>query len=125
MASNGTTGDGAAALAGVNVSAAAQAAIRRAIEQLQPHVNEDPRLRALAQKLTAIGNPSDFDADRAATVAKALRDSERIAKSQDVSPLVRERAAEVSLELQRSHLQRHSAGGYETWEASAREAGLL
>ena len=123
MTTNGA--DGRAALQGVNVSARAQAAIRRAIAELGAVAGEDPRLSALVSKLRAIESPTDFDADRAASVAKALADSERLAKSEDASPAVRERMREVSMELQRAHLSRYSAGGAAVWEDSARAAGLV
>ena len=113
--SNGTTGDGAAVLAGVNMSEAAQQAVRRAVNQLRPHAGEDERVAALVRKLNAIANPDDFDSERAGEIAKALHDSERIAKSEDASPALRERMRKASLELQRAHLSRYSAGGSAVW----------
>ena len=102
------------------VSAAAQRAIRNAQVALRPYADE-PRVAALVQKLTAISSPEgSFERDD--EISKALIHVESLAKGEDASAAVRDRASQVSMELQRAHLSRHS-GGAHVWERAAREAG--
>jgi hypothetical protein len=118
----GITDDGT-----IEVSAGAQTAIRSAIASLEPY-RAEPRIEALVSKLGAIAEPADGfaanDYGRDEAVAKAMADADRLAKSEDGSPAIRDRARAASLELQRAHLAKHS-GAAAVWERAAQEAGLV
>jgi hypothetical protein len=101
------------------ISAGASSAIRSAIQTLMPYANED-RVAALVRKLNAIRDP-EGDSDE---LAKALVETEAIAKSENISVGVRDRTFRASMELQRSYLAKHS-GGASVWEHSARPAGRV
>ena len=103
------------------VSAGAQSAIKNAMASLQAYKAE-PRVAALISKLATIANPEGDTGDDG-QLAKSMADAERIEKSEDVSPQLRERAGNVRLELERAYLRKHSAGGSAVWEREARAAG--
>lgn len=106
----------------LNVSAGAQAATRRALAALEPYAGE-PRVKALIGKLTAIADPTNFDADRAAEIAKALADCEALAKSEDVSDLVKAKAERARVELEKSYLERMSPAGADVWKRAMQAQG--
>jgi hypothetical protein len=114
---NQSEATGLAAREAVNVSASDRAKLRRAIEALSG--GSDPRLEGLVSKLAAIESP---EGDGGSELAKTLDLCERLSKSESLK--VREMAADASFELQRSHLQKHSAG-YTIWRDSALKAGRI
>jgi hypothetical protein len=106
----------------LNVSTGAQAAIRRAMAALTPYEGE-PRVAALVTKLRAIESPSDFDADRVAEISKALLDCQSLAKSEDVSDLVKAKAESARVELEKSYLERMSPAGSDVWKRAMQAQG--
>jgi hypothetical protein len=107
----------------MEVSAGAQAAIRSAMTTLQRYGSE-PRVAALIRRLNAIESPEGGFGDGDEQLAKSMIDCDRIAKSEDVSDGLRDRARDASFELQRAHLRKHS-GGATVWESAAKEAGRV
>jgi len=112
---------------GMNVSAAARAAIARAIDELQPHVGEDPRLEALASKLAAIRSPEDDFAkndrlaDQLVDVAKAEHEAD--VSSSDLCS--REAIRKATVDAQARYLREVSPAAYEAWRQHAEQAGRL
>jgi hypothetical protein len=106
----------------IDVSTGAQGAIKSAMDALQPYSSE-PRVAGLLSKLNAIANPEDIRGEDETQLAKSIADCEKIAKSEDASPHLRERAENVGHELQRAYLRKVSPAGSETWEAAAKRAG--
>lgn len=107
----------------LNVSSGARSALRRAMSVLEGYGAEDPRIAALIEKLGAIESPEDIDG-AGAELAKTMIVCDRIQKSETSSDELRKMAADASFELQRAHLQRHSAG-YTIWRDSAAKAGRI
>jgi hypothetical protein len=70
---------------------------------------------------SAVQNVSPED-DAGVELAKTYEVCQRLAKSESAE--VRKMAEDASFELQRSHLQKHSAG-YTTWRDSALKAGRI
>jgi hypothetical protein len=86
---------------------------------LEGYGSDDPRIADLIAKLGAIESPED---DAGVELAKTYDVCQRLAKSENAT--VRQMAEDASFELQRSHLQKHSAG-YTSWRDSALKAGRI
>jgi hypothetical protein len=105
-----TTNDGE-----LQVSSGAQAAIGRAVDVLRPYRNE-PRVDGLLGKLEAIQSPDDFgDGDE---LAKAMVACDRIAKSEDLSPELRERGRKAGMACQLEYLAKSNPMASQAWENS-------
>jgi hypothetical protein len=105
----------------LNVSSGARSALRRAMSVLEGYGSEDPRIADLIAKLGAVESTEDSDG-AGAELAKTYEVCQRLAKSESAE--VRKMAEDASFELQRSHLQKHSAG-YTSWRDSALKAGRI
>jgi hypothetical protein len=86
------------------ISVAAQRAIRSAAAELAPYAAE-PRVAALVTKLGAIASPVDADQDRLDRLSKALGDCTQIAKSEESSAGLRERASTTRGQLETAYLE--------------------
>lgn len=92
----------------LDVSAGARAGIQRALDVLTPY-RDEPRVAALVNKLTTIGDPieagGDEDVDDEAKLTKALcQVRAHLTKCEDLPPTTRESLRKAALALEREHL---------------------